>query len=406
MRPSRAAWAPVTLLVGLAACAPPPATQFEIVRPLSLQRCAPTFMAQPRARLEALLADQPTTLDFVVSAFLDCESGRREVESISVELIDDGGAPIAALVDVEGRGPSRFVKVSFTAPASGTVHLRLVAEPTIGVFSQSLRILRRSSRTWVELPSRSCDGLVDGPGGEPLCVNAGRLEFANRVVPVDGVAVTSSMVWLAQSTMLEGFFSDGGTGVRVPLPTRIWAIGARGRQVAVSSFGAITTVDEAGAVRTLALQEGFLVQALGWWDDDTLLIGNPSGFDRVSLDGSVPARPFAGQVPFQLMGTEGLWSLDSNETLTLHRLDGGRAQTRGFSSPPIESFALADRVPLLRPFDGTAVLAGVPVAAPDGGISVDVVELPPGLSPTWLTSRWLFARHRDTRTLWMAPRVP
>lgn len=105
------------------------------------------------------------------------------------------------------------------------------------------------------------------------------------------------------------------------------------------------------------------------------------------------------------MSDEGLWSIDSNETLTLHRFDGGLARARGFGVPPSEGFALPDEVPLLRP-GGTIDLVGIPISAPDGGLSIDLVEVPPDLSPSWLTSKWLFARHRTTGTLWMTPRVP
>lgn len=398
----------VALLMSvLVACAQEPAKQFDIVRPLSLQRCVPTFMPLSPNRTEMLVASRPVVLDFVVAAFLECDFGRREVEAITVELVDDAGAPIAARVEVQGSGATRLVKVSFTAPDGGSVHLRLVAEPTIGVFSQSLRVLRFTTRSWTELPTRSCDGLVDGPGGESLCVNDGRLEFANRVVPVDGVAVTSSLVWLVRPTTLDGCFSDGGTAVQVPLPERAWAVAARGRQVAVSSSRAIIVVDEAGGVRRPGLEPDLSPgPAIAFFDDDTLFTSHPGGFDRVALDGSVPVRPFAGRLPVQVMSEEGLWTIDSNETLTLQRFDGGRAQTPGFGVPPSEGFALPDRVPLLQPGGGAIPVVGVPVPAPDGGITIDVVELPANLSPTWLTSKWLFARHLTTRTLWMTPRVP
>lgn len=396
----------LTLL--LVACAQEgPARQFDIVRPISLQRCVPTFRADDFNRVEVLVAARPTTLQFVISAFLECDFGRREVESISVELIDDAGGPVATHVVVQGSGASREVWVTFTPPSAGSVHLRLAAEPTIGVFSRSFRVITVSTRSWTEVPSRSCDGLIDGPTGESLCVNDGRLEFANRVVPVDGVAVTSAMVWLVRPTSLEGCFSDGGTAVEVRLPSRAWAVAARGGKVAVSTVGSVIVADEAGVEHRLALDESVpLVQALAFADDDTLFTSHAGGIDRVSLDGSVPVRPLIGQAPYQTMSAEGLWSIDSNETLTLHRFDGGRAQTAGFSVPPTEGFALPDVVPLLRPGGGALPLVGIPVPAPDGGIVVDVVELPAALSPSWLTSRWLFARHRDTRTLWMTPRVP
>ena len=388
----------------LAACAEPPAKQFEIVRPLSLQRCTPTFMVASLNQNDLLGAGLPVELRFVVTAFIDCDFGPREVERISVELTDEAGAPIAAQVELQPQGRSQLLKVSFTSPASGSVHLRLVAEPTIGVFTQSHRVTRFSTRTWTELPTRSCTALVDGPGGESLCVNDGRLEFANRVVQVDGVAASSSMLWLLRPTSIDGCFPDGGTAVQVPLPSRAWAVAARGRQVAVSSAAAVTVVDEAGGVRTLPLAPGSsLVQALAFPDDDSLLVAQNGGFDRVSLDGSVPARPFAGRPPLLAMSDEGLWSIDSNDTLTLFRFDGGIARTFGFGVPPSEGFALPDHLPLLQPTFG---LVGIPVPAPDGGIAVDVVVLPQDLAPSWLTSKWLFARHRLTRTLWMTPRVP
>lgn len=390
----------------LLACAQEPAKQFEMVRPMTLQRCLPTFMTDDRNRVEVLVAGRPVSLEFTVTAFLDCDFGRREAEAISVELIDDAGAPVSAQVEVQGSGLSRSVKVAFTPQGTSSVYLRLAAEPTIGVFSRSFRVLTFTTRTWTELASRSCDGLIDGPSGESLCVNDGRLEFANRVERVDGVAVTSSMVWLVRSATLDGCFSDGGTAVQVA-QSRAWAVAARGRRVAVSSIDAITVTSEDGGVHRLSLRgHASFVQALAFADDDTLFTSHVGGFDRVPLDGSVPDRPFVGQSPYQTMSAEGLWSIDSNQTLTLHRFDGGRAQTPGFGVPPTEGFALPDRVPLLAPVAGTAVVVGIPVPAPDGGIAIDVVELPPDLSPSWLTSKWLFARHRTTRALWMTPRVP
>jgi len=371
-----------------------------------LQRCTPTFMVISPSQADVLGAGLPVVLELVVTAFLDCDFGLRDAERISVELIDDAGAPIVAQVEVETRGRTRLLKVSFTSPAEGSVHLRLVAEPTIGVFTQSHRVLRLSTRSWTELPMRSCNGLVEGPGGESLCVNDGRLEFANRVVSVDGVAVTSSMVWLVRSTSIDGCFSDGGTAVQVPLPSRAWAVAARGRQVAVSSAGSVTVVDETGGVRTLPLALGSFVQALAFSDEDSLLVAQAGGFDRVALDASVPVRPFAGRAPVLAMSDEGLWSIDSSETLTLRRFDGGMARAFGFGVPPTEGFALPDHIPILRPAGGTFGLVGIPVPAPDGGIAVDLVELPQALAPSWLTSKWLFARHRITRTLWMTPRVP
>lgn len=384
-----------------------PAKQFEIVRPITLQRCVPTFMVDDRNRVEVLVTGRPVSLEFTVTSFLDCEFGRREAEAITVELIDDAGAPVAAVVERQPSGLSRSLKIAFTPPGAGSVHLRVAAEPTIGVFSQSFRVLTFSTRAWVEAPARSCDGLIDGPSGESLCVNDGRLEFANRVVRVDGVAVTSSMVWLVRSPLLEGCFSDGGTAVQVPQPSRGWAVATRGRRVAVSSADGISVADESGGVLRLELGDRSpLIQAVAFADDDTLFTSHAGGLDRVPLDGSLPERTGAHLIQYQTMSTEGLWSIDSNETLTLHRFDGGRAQTPGFGVPPIEGFALPDRVPLLAPVAGSIALLGIPVSAPDGGIAIDVVELPPDLSPSWLTSKWLFARHRTTRALWMTPRVP
>ncbi|MER2564522.1 MAG: hypothetical protein ABTQ32_27575 [Myxococcaceae bacterium] len=404
MSPFRTGLLAVVLVVG---CSAPPATQFDIVRPLSLQRCVPTFMVAEPARADLLVAGS-VTLDFIVQAFLDCDFGVRDLESFSVELTDDDGSPISTQVEqVPVNGTTRRVSVSFTARGSGSVHLRFVAEPTIGVFSRSYRVIAPSMRVWTQVPSRSCDGLVDGPGGESLCVNNRRLELAGQAIEVDGVAATASLVWLLRPSSLEGWLLDGGTAVRVPLPSRAWAVAARGHQVAVSSAVGITVVDEGGGVRTLGLSPGAsMVQALAFADDDTLLVSQPGGLARITLDASVPARPFAGLVPAVTMSGEGLWSIDSNDTLTLTRRDGGRAQTRGFAPPPTEGFALPDQVPLLQPGGGTVALVGIPMPAPDGGITVDLVQLPPQVTASWLTSRWLFARDLSAGTLWMAPRVP
>lgn len=400
----RPCWPMVVVMV---ACAAPPATQFDIVRPLSLQRCVPSFMVVDPARAELLVAGS-VRLDFIMQGFLDCDFGRRHVEAVSVELTDDDGSPISARVEqMPINDTTRRVSVSFTAQGGGSVHLRMVAEPTVGVFSQSYRVIAPSTRLWTQVPARSCDGLIDGPGGESLCVNNRRVELAGQAIEVDGVAATASMVWLLRPSSLEGWLLDGGTAVRVPLLSRAWAVAARGRQVAVSTAEGITVADERGGVRTLGLAPGAsTVQALAFADDDTLLVSQPGSLDRVALDASVPARPFAGLVPAVMMSDDGLWRIDANETVTLTRPDGGHAQTRGFGLPPTEAFVLPDRVPLLQPAGGAVALAGLPVNAPDGGITVDLVQLPAHITPSWLTSRWLFARDLSAGTLWMAPRVP
>ena len=74
---------------------------------------------------------------------------------------------------------------------------------------------------------------------------------------------------------------------------------------------------------------------------------------------------------------------------------------------PGAGLRLPDLVPLVSGHRATGSgLVGVPVPAPDGGIAVDLVEVPPELTLQWLTSKWLFATRQRDGALMRAPRLP
>ena len=396
-----------TLLV-LVACAPP-AKQFEIVRPLMLQRCVPQFTASSSTGIDVLVVDEPVELTFAGSARLDCEFGIREAESISAELIDDSSAPVEVQTKVERSGSNWSVKVSVTPRRTGALYLRLVAEPSIGVFTQTLGVVRLSPRTWERVAGRFCDGLIDVPFGEPLCMRDGQLEFAGRQVFANGLAATDSMLWVSTSQRVDGWRVDGGEAfkaVSVDFPL-IGAIAARGRRLGVATLRTVTVVEEDGGLGHISLgTDRSAVHGLAFEDDDTLVVARGDRLDRVPLPAvgqTVSLPPLLDEPVFVRLGSEGLWSVDP-PVLRLRRFDGGVAETSGSDAPPIDHLLLPDRVPLLIPGSTNRVF-GVPVLTPDGGIAVDFVELPANTFPTWFTSRWLFARDSSTRELWRAPRA-
>ncbi|MBL8932998.1 MAG: hypothetical protein JNM69_00505 [Archangium sp.] len=397
------------LLLMLVACTQPPASQFEIVRPLMLDRCVPSFSASSVSSVEVLRVDQPVVLQYSVLAVLECEWARRQAESISVELSDDSGGPLEVAVAKLPDGPNRFaVRLSFTPRVTGRLHLRLAAEPSIGVFTQSLRVVRVAPRTWEHLSGRSCDALLEGPSGVPMCVNGQWLEFAGQSVPMNGVAPTESMVWVAGND-LSGWRVDGGQAVKaVSIPTEpVWAMAAQGHRLCTATANVLTLFEEDGGHATITLAPpDVLVQGVLFENDDTLIISRGTRLDRVplaALGGTVTVPMSEGQPLFGALGGEGLWELAG--VLRLHRFDGGIAETAGGDAPPFERLLLPDLVPLVSPGQ-SAGLVGVPVQAPDGGIALDIIEPPPDTSVTWLTSRWVFARGLSSRELWRAPRAP
>lgn len=409
----------VLLLVALStSCAEPPAPQFEIVRPLSLQSCAPVFTTRSANEVDVLIADRPVELEFQVMAFLDCPLARVGLESISVTLVDDASEPIPARVEVIGFDPTvRTVKVSFVPFLTSAAQLRIVVEPSIGTFSQLLPVLQPSPRTWSDMPRRRCEGLLEGPGAAQLCVNGASVAFSNTAVDVNGVAVSPSMLWLFTATAFEGWRFDGGdAALAVNLPrtfTRPSAAAARAGRLAVVTLGdGLMVFDEDGGVRSVRLQPQIpYIQGLAFLDDETLLLARTDRTDRVSLealDGGVLWLPGseAGE-GFVATGDEGFWRGSFLRDLTLERFDGGRAVTTGRSVRPGVALKLPDLVPLVvvgRPMNSS--LVGVPVPAPDGGIAVDVVEVPAGHTVQWLTSSWLFATRQRDGALVRAPRIP
>ncbi len=406
------------LLVLSTSCAEPPAPQFEIVRPFSLQSCLRVFMTRSPTEVDVLIADRPVELEFQVTGFLECAVGRVGLESISVTLVDDASEPIPARVEVLGFDPTvRTVKVSFVPFLTSAAQLRIVVEPSIGTFSQLLPVVQTSPRTWSDLPRRRCEGLLEGPGAAQLCVSGSSVEFSNRAIEANGAAVSSSMLWLFTPSAFEGWRFDGGAAALAVTHPRTFqtplSSAARDGRLAVATVGdGLMVFDEDGGVRSVRFEQQLpIIEGLAFLDDETLLLARAHRTDRVSLaalDGGVLRLPFSeAAAGFVVTGEEGFWRGSFLRGLTLERFDGGRAETTGRSVMPGVALKLPDLVPLVsagRPMN--ASLVGVPVPALDGGIAIDVVEVPAGLTVQWLTSRWLFATRQRDGALMTAPRLP
>lgn len=376
------------------------------------------FTTRSPTEVDVLIADRPVELEFQVMGFLECARGRVGLESISVTLVDDASEPIPARVEVLGFDSTvRTVKVSFVPFLTSAAQLRIVVEPSIGTFSQLLPVVQTSPRTWSDLPRRRCEGLLEGPGAAQLCVRGSSVEFSNRAIEANGAAVSSSMLWLFTSSAFEGWRFDGGDATLAVSHPRTFqnpsAAAARPGRVAVVTFqDGLMVFDEDGGVRSLRIEPQIpIIEGLAFLDDETLLLARADRTDRVSLawlDGGVLQLPFSEAADgFVVTSDEGFWRGSFLRGLTLERFDGGRAVTTGRSVMPGVALELPDLVPLVGAGRAmNATLVGVPVPARDGGVAIDVVEVPAGHTVQWLTSRWLFATRQRDGALVMAPRVP
>lgn len=407
------------LLLALStSCAERPAPQFEIVRPFSLQSCARVFTTRSPTGVDVLIAGRPVELEFQVTGFLECARGRVGLESISVTLVDDASEPIPARVEVLGFDPTvRTVKVSFVPFLTSAVQLRIVVEPSVGTFSQLLPVVQTAPRSWTDQPRMRCEGLLEGPGASQLCVRGTAVEFSNRAIDANGAAVSASMLWLFTPSAFEGWRFDGGDAALAVTHPRTSqspsAAAAREGRLAVVTVGdGLMVFDDDGGVRSARLEPQLpIVQGLAFLDDETLLLARADRTDRVSfaaLDGGVLQLPFSEAAEgFVVTGDEGFWRGSFLRDLRLERFDGGHAATIGRSVMPGVALRLPDLVPLVGAGRAmNATLVGVPVPALDGGIAIDVVEVPPGHTVQWLTSRWLFATRQRDGALVRAPRLP
>ncbi|MDP1918653.1 MAG: hypothetical protein Q8L14_20560 [Myxococcales bacterium] len=397
-------------------CAERPAPQFEIVRPFSLQSCVRVFTTRSPTEVDVLIADRPVELEFQVTAFLECARGRVGLESISVTLVDDASEPIPARVEVLGFDPTvRTVKVSFVPFLTSAAQLRIVVEPSIGTFSQLLPVIQTSPRSWTDMPRRRCEGLLDGPGAEPLCVRNRSVEFANRSIPANAAAASPSMLWLFTSSSFDAWRFDGGEAglvVSHPFTSRYpIAVAARAGRVVTALPDGVSVFDEDGGVRWAQIQpQSPSIQGLAFLDDETLLLARPGRTDRVpiaALDGVLTLPASEVTDVFVLTSAEGFWRFSFEPGSTLERFDGGRASMPARGLRQAVGLTMPDLVPLMSV--GRAAntgLIGVPVPALDGGLALDIVEVPSGLTVQWLTSRWIFATRQSDGALVTAPRLP
>ncbi|MDP1918429.1 MAG: hypothetical protein Q8L14_19435 [Myxococcales bacterium] len=384
----------------------------------------PTFDVRPEwTGTTALVAALPFLLTYRVAGFLDCESGRREIERITVEVIDDSGQPLAHIVgsnsDPFSDPSGRMLNVFFTPAAPGSVVVRLVAEPSIGVRQHALTVYQETPRPWSDT-GLDCDGLLERPDGGGVCVKGTRVEFSTPTGIVQKsfstAVVTDSMLWVFSSDGVEAWRFDGQQATPAFTRTETFPsssapiLATHGSQVAVSSFEGLTLYDEDGGLRELVRGPRGRAQALRFLDASTLLLARGRRTERLALD-DLDASVVLDTDPMDSMpvlaGEDGFWRLDAvRNQVTLERPDGRVVEGQAPRASLAPTRSLPDLVPLFR-LGSTGLevtLVGLTVAMPDAGVTIEGVRLPRGVDATWLSSRWLYAR-RDG-SLIRTPRVP
>ena len=411
----------------LCACQAPPATQFEIVRPLALAECVREF--QVLGTRTALTVGRLETLTFSVRAGLVCDGVQKVPEAFLVEAVDDETLPVPVEVRVEAPSPMRFeVHVTLRTPDSANVNVRLKVEPSIGQHQQSVPAFRTETRPWIPVANAlASTGVIEGPGGRELFLDSRIVRVRLRAGEVwersgiEAVAATPNRIWLVGSRIEAYRFDATEEGVLVgtwPLALNASAIDSRGQKVFLAgllpSGVSFLQLEEsglsAGPVRVL---QPWVIGAARFVSDDEVLIARGSLLDVVrpaSLDASVElsAGGMMQTLPISA-SVDGLWRSDDRE-LSLTRPDGGVSRVAlpslatQWGLPPMR---LADVVPLW-PMSRTAsgvFLTAVPVDAPDGGLELRYLETPETMTPVWSSSRWLYSRGPNG-VLFRAPRVP
>lgn len=411
----------------LCACQAPPATQFEIVRPLSLAQCVPDFEAHLAPVV--LTVGQLETITFAVQASLVCNGVSMAPDGFFVEAVDDANRPVALEVRHEVLNSRLFeVNVTLRTPETSAVHFRLRGEPSIGQHQQSVPAFHTETRSWLPLPAATgCLGLIEGPGGREVCIGlrgvsvtlqSGEVWSRSDVL---AVAVTPHRLWLFGPRIDSYRFDANEEGVLAnswPLAISPSAIDVRGEKVFVAgslpSGVAFLQLEESGAsAGPIRVTQPLVIGAARFVSDDEVLLARGHLSDVVrpaALDGSVELTPSTTSRAFVLSASvDGVWRSDDSQ-LSVTRTDGGFASAALAATPPLPMLpplALTDVVPLWAASQTTsgALVTGVPVESPDGGLEWRYVETLDSTVPVWSSSRWLFARGQNG-VLFRAPRRP
>lgn len=412
----------------LCACQAPPATQFEIVRPLALADCARQFFVLgPRT---TLTVGRLETLSFSVRAGLACDGVQKMPEAFLVEAFDDETRPVAVEVRVESLGPTTFeVHATLRTPETSNVHFRVRAEPSIGQHQQSVPALRTETRSWTPVANALGGmGVIDGPGGRELFFDSNTIRVRLRTGEVwersgiGALAVTPNRVWLV-GTRIEAYrFDATDEGVLAgswPLALTPSAIDSRGQRFFVAgtlpSGVSFLQLEESGvSAGPIRVVQPFVIGAARFVSDDEVLLARGDLLDVVrpaALDGSVSlSTPSMSPWVVLSASTDGLWTTDVMGQLRLRRPDGGVSAVAlpnpatGMGLPPI---CLTDVVPiwLMSPTASGSFVTAVPVDGADGGLELRYVETLEAGVPLWASSRWLYARGPNG-VLFRAPRAP
>lgn len=391
----------------------------------ALERCTPQLSSTPSLQL-VLVTGRRVTVPFEITGLLRCASKQWELESVTVEVLDDDNQPIAHddWLSIQPQSPrppvfARHLEVTFVPPATKAVHLRLVVEPNIGAIVHTLPVYQPTPRAWVEEPGRICDGLLPREGGAALCVRSGTIEVRSpngleqRVVV--GAATTTSMLWLfGPSWTTEGwrFLGDVATRVSIERTAVPNSLATRGSRLVSASDDGVRVFDEDGGVTWLR-QPGYgppAVLAATFIDGDTLLVARQGHLVRVPIVAGLLSLPAPeGDAQAASVSDDGIWRGQVGSRLfELHRVDGGHAEVQLPASAVIAwPRGVPDLVPIVRVgrVGPSSELIAVPFSSPDGGMALDFIELPEGVFPQWANSRQLFVNHPDG-TLLMTSRTP
>lgn len=391
----------------------------------ALERCTPQLSSTPSLQL-VVVTGRRVTVPFEITGLLRCASKQWELESVTVEVLDDDNQPIAHddWLSIQPQSPrppvfARHLEVTFVPPATKAVHLRLVVEPNIGAIVHTLPVYQPTPRAWAEEPGRTCDGLLPREGGAPLCVRSGKIEvpgpngLEHRVVVA--AATTTSMLWLfGPSWTTEGwrFLGDLATPVSAARTAVPNSLATRGSRLVSASDDGLRVFDEDGGVTSMELpfRAPTGVFAATFIDDETLLVARQGHLIRVPIVAGPLMLPVPeGDPQSAIASDDGIWrSQVGSRVLELHRVDGGGAEVLLPAGATIAwPRGVPDLVPIARvgKVGPSSELIAVPRSAADGGVALDFIELPEGVSPQWATSRHLFATRPDG-TLLVTSRAP
>jgi hypothetical protein len=409
----RVRWVLVAAGVLFAACGPEPAPNFEVLRPLAPFNCQRVFepLGEPAQRV--LFVGERVVLKARFVIELRCPQGPVQPDLVAAELRDDEAALVATSTSIDTRlfevGTTRryetTLELEFDVPATTRLSLRVSAEPAIGVVVLPFVVVPLRQRAWERLPD-GVDGLVEGPlGSAPTVVTTtGVLLPPGEVQRAEVLAATSSDVWLFTDDKRIRYRPDAGRSEWAS--PRAVAASPLGSSVVVSDAEGLALITEDGA-RQLVAPGASPFDVLHFATEQTVTLLRGGQLVRVDLREPGRLPPFGLQEQ-ALSSREGLWFRRGN-VLTLVDAAGRRTaidfpflMTRVLSDPRRE------QVPAGAFVDAVARHFMVVPRRVDGGLELEVVQVPAGTSPAWATSTRLFAISNApaSTAVWQALREP